>query len=45
VEGIAADGTVVPLEMTLGLIQGDAGQPEGGVAVLRQRATLPISFL
>jgi PAS domain S-box-containing protein len=45
IEGIAADGTVVPLEMTLGLLRDDAGKPTGVVAVLRQRATPAISFI
>jgi PAS domain S-box-containing protein len=45
VEGVAADGVTIPLEMTLGLIPGEDDTPVGVVAVLRRGATEPISFI
>jgi PAS domain S-box-containing protein len=45
VEGVAADGSVIPLEMTLGLLRDEAGQRSGVVSVLRVGATTPISFV
>lgn len=46
VEGTGADGTRVPLEMTLAVLPAQDGKgPAGVVAVLRRDATTPISFI
>lgn len=45
VEGTHADGTVIPLVMSLGLIQSPDGSASGVVAILRRGDTEPISFI
>ena len=44
VEGTTSSGKIIPLVMSLGLLQADGGVPVGVVAILR-KGTNPISFI
>lgn len=45
VEGVHADGSVIPLVMSLGIVESPDGHPVGAVAILRRGDSDPVSFI